>query len=75
MIVFLIGIFIRFFLFGFSFIDVIMIVVMFVGFNELEKWKDKDDKYDLLFIKYLFVFLWINGINVFNYNVFCVLYV
>lgn len=57
MIVFLIGIFIRFFLFGFSFIDVIMIVVMFVGFNELEKWKDKDDKYDLLFIKYLFVFL------------------
>lgn len=75
MIVFLIGIFIRFFLFGFSFIDVIMIVVMFVGFNELEKWKDKDDKYDLLFIKYLFVFLWINSINVFNYNVFCVLYV
>lgn len=57
MIVFLIGIFIRFFLFGFSFIDVIMIVVMFVGFNELEKRKDKDDKYDLLFIKYLFVFL------------------
>lgn len=57
MIVFLIGIFIRFFLFGFSFIDVIMIVVMFVGFNELGKWKDKDDKYDLLFIKYLFVFL------------------
>lgn len=57
MIVFLIGIFIRFFLFGFSFIDVIMIVVMFVGFNELEKWKDKDDKYDLLFIKFLFVFL------------------
>lgn len=59
---------------GFSFIDVITNVAMFAGFNESEKWKDKDDKYDLSPIKYSLVFLWTNGTNVLNYNAFCALY-
>lgn len=59
---------------GFSFIDVITTVAMFAGFNESEKWKDKDDKYDLSPIKYSFVFLWTDSINVLNYNAFCALY-
>lgn len=59
---------------GFSFIDVITTVAMFAGFNESEKWKDKDDKYDLSPIKYSLVFLWTNGTNVLNYNAFCALH-
>lgn len=59
---------------GCSFIDVIRTVAMFAGFNKSEKRKDKDDKYDLSPIKYSFVFLWTNGINVLNYNAFCALY-